>query len=487
MNLADLTATELLAKYRDGSVSPVEVIEDVLTRVEELEPHLNALYALDEAGARAAALESERRWRDGSAGALDGVPVTVKENIATRGTPVPQGTAATELIPAVEDAPAAARLRSAGAVIFSKTTMSEYGMLSSGVSTFHHLTRNPWDLSRTAGGSSAGAAAAAAAGYGPLHFGTDIGGSIRLPAGWCGLVGVKPTHGRIPVGSPYAGRAIGPLTRTAADAALALSVMSGYHPRDHTSLPSTLDGPRAQGILSAQRIRSTPGGPAADSRSAADDYPAAIGVDGLRVALLLDAGVGLPVEPEVTAAVSSAAAVLEKAGAIVEPIGPIITREMLDGLDRFWRTRSAADIAALPEDRRAKVLPQVREWVSTAGDLSGFDVYRAYSQMGAMAAAVVQVFTSYDVILSPVAPITAFPAELAYPTGDPSRPFEHIGFTVPYNMSHHPATTVNVGWSAAGLPIGAQLAVPHHQDLTALALAGYLDSQRTERRDWPVR
>ncbi|MGY4770629.1 amidase family protein, partial [Kribbella sp. CWNU-51] len=157
MSLADLTATELLAQYRNGSVSPVEVIDDVLARVEELEPRICATYALDPDGARASAQESERRWRDGVAGALDGVPVTVKENIATRGTPVPQGTAATELIPATEDAPAAARLRAAGAVIFSKTTMPEYGMLSSGVSTFHHLTRNPWDLSKTAGGSSAGA------------------------------------------------------------------------------------------------------------------------------------------------------------------------------------------------------------------------------------------------------------------------------------------------------------------------------------------
>ncbi|WP_433159753.1 amidase [Kribbella sp. CA-247076] len=451
MSLADLTATELLANYRDGSLSPVEVLEDVLARIEELEPRLCATYALDPSAARVAARDSEGRWRSGSARALDGVPATVKENIATRGTPVPQGTAATKLVPATEDAPAAARLREAGAVIVCKTTMPEYGMLSSGVSTFHPLTRNPWDLSKTAGGSSAGAAAAAAAGYGPVHLGTDIGGSIRLPAGWCGVVGLKPTHGRVAVGNPYPGRAIGPLTRTAADAALALTVISGYDPRDHTSLP-----------------------PASDNFGAE--------VAGLRVALLLDAGVGLPVDPEVSAAVSSAAAVLEKGDAIVEPIEPIITRGMLDGLDSFWRVRSAADIAALPEERRAKVLPQIREWVSTAGELSGFDVFHGYSQMGAMASAVGAVFRSYDVILSPVAPITAFPAELAYPTDDPSRPFEHIAFTVPYNMSQHPATTVNVGWSSSGLPIGAQVAVPHHQDLKALALAAYLD---TERREWP--
>ncbi|MFD7160943.1 amidase [Kribbella sp. NPDC059898] len=452
MSLADLTAVELLAKYRDGSLSPVEVISDVLDRVAAVEPKICALYALDAEGARAAAQESERRWRDGTAGALDGVPVTVKENIATRGTPVPQGTAATALVPAAEDAPAASRLRAAGAVIFSKTTMPEYGMLSSGVSTFHRLTRNPWDLTKTAGGSSAGAAAAGAAGYGPVHIGTDIGGSIRLPAGWCGLVGLKPTHGRIAVGNPYAGRAIGPLTRTAGDAALALSVMQGYDPRDHTSLPVPSD------VFDVQ-------------------------LKGLRIALLLDAGVGLPVDPEVTAAVSSTASALEAAGAIVEPIPPIITRDMLDGLDHFWRIRSATDIAALPEERRAKVLPQIRTWVSTASDLTAADVFHGYSQMAAMASAVTQVFTTYDVILSPVAPITAFPAELAYPTDDPAKPFEHIAFTVPYNMSHHPATTVNAGWSTTGLPIGAQLAVPHHQDLTALALAAHLDNHT---KNWPT-
>ncbi|TDD59317.1 amidase [Kribbella antibiotica] len=460
MSLADLTATELLIRFRERSLSPVEVIEDVLTRVDELEPHLRATYALDPAAARIAARESEARWRDGTAGALDGVPVTIKENIATRGTPVPQGTAATELIPATEDAPAAARLREAGAVIFSKTTMPEYGMLSSGVSTFHHLTRNPWDVSKTAGGSSAGAAAAAAAGYGPIHLGTDIGGSIRLPAGWCGLVGLKPTHGRIAVGNPYPGRAIGPLTRTAADAALALSVMSGYDPRDHTSYPPAPDN-AVRTLESALR-------------------------PGLRVALLLDAGFGLPVDPEVSAAVSAVAALLEKEGAIVEPIAPIITREMLDGLDRFWRIRSATDIAALPEERRAKVLPQIRDWVATAGELTGSDVFHGYTQMGAMAAAVTKVFTSYDVILSPVAPITAFPAELAYPTDDPAKPFEHIAFTVPYNMSAHPATTFNAGWSPIGLPIGAQIAVPHHQDMTALALAERLDSALPAHRPWPT-
>jgi aspartyl-tRNA(Asn)/glutamyl-tRNA(Gln) amidotransferase subunit A len=457
-SLADLTAVDLVSRYKQGSLSPVEVIDAVLARVESLEPKLCATYALDPAAARAAARESEYRWSRGEpVGPLDGVPITIKENIATRGTPVPQGTAATELILATEDAPAAARLRAAGAVIFSKTTMPEYGMLSSGVSTFHHLTRNPWDLSRTAGGSSAGAAAAAAAGYGPIHIGTDIGGSIRLPAGWCGVVGLKPTHGRVAVGTPFPGRAIGPLTRTPADAALALSVMTGPDRRDPTSLP---------------RI--------------ADSYNESSSVEGLRIGLLLDAGVGLPVDPEVRAAVSSAAALLESEGAIVEPIAPIISREMLDGLDRFWRVRSAADINALPEDRRAKVLPEIRRWVSTATDLTAFEVFDGFSQMGAMAAAVDAAFATYDFILSPVAPITAFPAELAYPTDDPLKPFEHIAFTVPYNMSAHPAATVNCGYSTTGLPIGLQIAAPRFADLPALRLAAALTTLLPVPREWPT-
>src|SRR5204862_3467246 len=143
---------------------------------------------------------SQSRWLAGAPmGPLDGVPTMIKENIATRGVPTPLGTAATELVPAERDAPPAARLREAGAVVLGKTTMPDYGMLSSGLSSFHPLTRNPWDFSKNPGGSSAGAAAGVAAGYGPLHIGTDIGGSIRLPAGWCGVFWLNPSLGRVPL------------------------------------------------------------------------------------------------------------------------------------------------------------------------------------------------------------------------------------------------------------------------------------------------
>jgi Asp-tRNA(Asn)/Glu-tRNA(Gln) amidotransferase A subunit family amidase len=165
------------------------------------------------------------------------VPVTLKDNIATAGDPMPLGTPPCRCTPAAADAPPAARLREAGAVMVAKTTMPDYGMLSSGLSSFHPLARNPWDLSKTPGGSSAGRGLRAAAGYGPLHLGTDIGGSLRLPAGWCGIFTLKPSLGRMPIDPPYTGRAAGPMTRTVADAALMMQVLSLPDARDSMSLP----------------------------------------------------------------------------------------------------------------------------------------------------------------------------------------------------------------------------------------------------------
>src|SRR3954449_11418460 len=238
-SLHDLSAIDLIAGFRTRQFSPSEVLEDVLAHIAAWEPHIKALYAFDPDGARQTAKASTARWhKDEPVGPLDGVPTTIKENIATKGVPVPLGAATTRLVPSPVDAPPAARLREAGAVIFSKTTMPDYGMLSSGLSSFHPLTRNPWDLSKNPGGSSAGAGAAAAAGYGPLHLGTDIGGSVRLPAGWCGLVGLKPSFGRVPIDPVYVGRVAGPMTRTVDDCALMMSVIAKPDRRDGMSLPT---------------------------------------------------------------------------------------------------------------------------------------------------------------------------------------------------------------------------------------------------------
>ncbi len=238
MNPADLTACELVEAYGKGDLSPVDALQAVLRRVEALEPQLMALWAEDFEGALAVARESEARWRKRAPlGPIDGVPVTIKENIASKGTPMPLGTAATNLAPYAVDAPPTARIRESGGAIFARTTMPDYGMLSSSKSSFHRLTRNPWDRTKTPGGSSSGAGTAAAAGYGPLHIGTDIGGSVRLPAGWCGIFTLKPSLGRIPIDPPFQGRVAGPMTRTVADSALFMRVLSRPDPRDHMSLP----------------------------------------------------------------------------------------------------------------------------------------------------------------------------------------------------------------------------------------------------------
>lgn len=457
----ELSATELVAAYREGTLSPVEVTDAVLARVERREPALRALYALDAGAARGAARESERRWRAGaSLGPIDGVPLTLKENIATAGTPVPLGTAATVLEPAAEDAPAAARVRESGGVLVAKTTMPDYGMLTSGLSSFHEATRNPWDETRTPGGSSAGAAAAAAAGYGPLHVGTDIGGSVRLPAGWCGVVGLKPSFGRVPVFPPYPGRAVGPLTRTVADAALVMSVLARPDVRDHLSLPP-------------EEIAWREAGDAGDV------------VRGLRVGVQLDAGVGLAVEPEVRAAVEEAARLFESAGAVVEPVEPFLTDAMVDGLDLFWRTRFVVEGAELPESRRARLLPYIAEWIAGGVGVSGEDVYRGYAQQDAMAVAALRALGEHDVVLSPTCPVSAPAFDAPSPSGDPSRPFEHIGFTVPYNMSGQPAVSVNGGYTSEGGPIGLQLAGRRFADLAVLRVAAAFEGLRPRQRPWP--
>ena len=454
-----MSALELLSAYRRRALSPVEAMASVIERVEAYEPHIHATWlhtperALDEARA------SEARWAKGEPiGPLDGVPVTVKDNIATRGDPTPVGTAASDLIPAKADAPPAARLREAGAIIFTKTTMPDYGMLSSGLSSHHALARNPWKLDRNPGGSSAGAGAAAAALYGPLHIGTDIGGSVRLPAGWCGIFGLKPSAGRIPIDPPYVGRVAGPMTRDAADAALMMATLSLPDVRDYASL-----------------------------RYEALDWkikPAAL--KGLRVGLMIEAGCGVPPTPEVSAAVQRAARDFEAVGAHAEPLAPFLTQDMLDGLDHFWRTRALIDLKALTPGKRAAVLPFIRDWAESAEGFSGEQVFRGFSQIPAMRKAAVDATARFDFVLSPTAPMTAYPADWASPSRDPLNPFPHIGFTVAFNMSEQPAASVNCGYDGEGLPIGLQIVGRRFDDVGVLAVARAFEEMRTgEARPWP--
>jgi aspartyl-tRNA(Asn)/glutamyl-tRNA(Gln) amidotransferase subunit A len=457
-HLHELSAAELSAAYRARQLSPLEVTRELLAHVERWEPVLCATYALDPQGALEAARASQARWMQGRPlSPLDGVPCTIKENIATRGVPVPLGTAATVLAPAADDAPPAARLRESGCVFLAKTTMPDWGMLSSGLSSFHRLARNPWNPALNPGGSSAGAGAAAAAGYGPLHLGTDIGGSIRLPAGWCGVFGFKPSNGRVPIKPPYIGRVAGPMTRTVLDAALMMAPLSRPDARDTMSLP-------------AQDI----------AWSALD-----LDLRGLRLGLQMDAGWGLPVDPEVAAAVQAAARLLEGAGAVVEPLQPFSTREMVDGIDRFWRMRSWLDFEALPPARREQVLPYIRRWIASGERLTGAEVFRGFSQIAVLRDAAVAACAPFDFVLSPVSPVASFPAEWASPLNDPERPFEHIAFTLPFNMSEQPAASIDCGHTADGRPIGLQIAGRRHDDLGVLRLARAWEQMRPAPRPWP--
>src|SRR5687768_10684694 len=431
------SAAELAAAFSSGELSPVQVTRTMLERIAAWEPRINAMYRVQREAALGAAAASEARWRAGRPlSALDGVPLTIKENIATRGDPAPVGTRANEDAPLQPaDAPPAARAREAGLVILGKTTMPDFGMLSSGVSSLHGVTRNPWDLQRNPSGSSSGAAAAAVAGYAPLHLGTDIGGSVRLPATHCGLFALKPSLGRVPVVPPYMGRVVGPMTRSVADAALLMGVIARPDTRDFMSLPYQ--------ELNFANV--------ANAKQPLEPK-------GLRIGFLPDMGVGLEVQPEVKAAAEAAATALAAAGCSVESLRSFLTEEMLDGMCRFFEARSYHDLMNLPAGKRAQVLPFVAEWCSwRAAQFSGRDVMQAYTLVMAMRDAAVAASQPYDFLLSPVSPITAYEAELPAPGNDPRHALPHIAFTVPYNMSEQPAASVNWTYTGERLPIGLQV------------------------------
>ncbi|MUZ71722.1 amidase [Agrobacterium vitis] len=457
-DLVDLTIRELIAGFSAKTLSPEDYWNAVEARIDAFEPSVQALYLYDAESARAQARASTDRWqRSASLGPLDGIPVSLKELIATKGQPVPLGTAAVDLVPAAADAPIAARMREDGAVIFAKTTCPDYGMLSSGLSSFHPLSRNPWDLSQNPGGSSAGAAAAGAAGFGPLHIGTDIGGSVRLPAGWTGLFGFKPSHGRIPVDPYYVGRCAGPMTRCVDDAAYSMMTLARPDWRDGTSLP-----PEEINWLDED-----------------------IDISGMKIGVMLDAGCGLAAEPEVREAVLAAARRFEAAGAEVFEVEPVMNRAMLDGLDVFWRAKFWGDIAALSTEKRQMILPYIYEWAEGGANVSGVDAVKGFGQTIEMRKTCGALFTRVDAVLSPVNPVVSYPADWASPTNDPQKPFEHIAFTVPWNMSEQPAASINCGFSNSGMPIGLQIVGPRFADLTVLKLSKLFESWTGRISTWP--
>jgi aspartyl-tRNA(Asn)/glutamyl-tRNA(Gln) amidotransferase subunit A len=247
------------------------------------------------------------------------------------------------------------------------------------------------------------------------------------------------------------------MTRDIADAALMMGVLSQPDARDHMSLPF----------------------------QDFDWLNLELDVRGLRIGLQLEAGCGLPLDPEIRAAVEAAARLFESAGAIVTPLKPWMTPEMLDGVDRFWRTRSAIDLGALPQARRDKILPFIRAWAESGGGQSGEAVFRSYYETLNVRARTVAATAPYDYVLSPVAPVVAYNAEWAAPTNEVATTMHHIGYTLPYNMSEQPAASVNCGYTKSGLPIGLQIAGARFDDLGVLRVARAWERMRPAQQPWP--
>jgi aspartyl-tRNA(Asn)/glutamyl-tRNA(Gln) amidotransferase subunit A len=451
--LTELTAVELLDGYRRREFSPVDATRATLERAEEIQPAVNAFVRLDAEGALARAAESAERWRRGEPdGLLDGVPVTVKDILLQRGAPTLRGSKTiAEQGSWDEDAPSVARLREHGAVFIGKTTTPEFGWKGVTDSPLSGITRNPHDPSRTAGGSSGGSAAAVALGAGPLSLGTDGGGSVRIPASFCGIFGLKPTYGRVPL---YPASAfgtlshVGPMTRDAADAALMLDVIGVPDARDWSGLDRA-------------------------PRSFSEDL--ANGIQGLRIAYSPSLGGQVAVRPAVAAAVRRGVERLAALGAYVEETDPDFS-DPVEAFHTLWFSGAARVTQKLAPQQRELLDPGLREICATGAGFSALDYLAAVDARMELGRRMGLFHERYDLLVTPTLPITAFEAGVEVPKGSGHRRWTGwTPFTYPFNLTQQPAATVPVGNDGDGLPVGLQLVGARHRDDLVLRAAHALD------------
>ena len=445
---ADLSATELLAEYEAGTLSPVEAAQAVLDRIERENPRLNAFCLVDEETTLGMAREAaDRRARGATLGPLDGVPVSIKDVLLTRGWPTLRGSRLVDEHGTWdEDAPSVARLREQGAVFVGKTTTPELGWKGVTDSPRHGVTRNPWDVSRTAGGSSGGSAAAVALGMCVLALGTDGGGSVRIPAAFTGTFALKPTYGRVPhhPASPFGTLAhVGPMTRSVVDAAIALDAISGFDGRDWSALPP----PRPDEAY-VERLQD--------------------GWKGRRVAFSPTLGY-VEVEPEVAARVREAVEVLAGLGAEIEEVDPGFD-DPAEAFRVLWYSGAAKAVAALGDtpERRERLDPGLREICAEGERFSARDYLDATAVRMSLGTLMGRFHETYDLLVTPTVPIPAFAAGRDAPEGVPDW-VSWTPFTYPFNMTQQPAASLPCGRTSEGLPVGLQVVGPRHADARVLA------------------
>ncbi|MEV7340879.1 amidase [Streptomyces sp. NPDC093544] len=447
--LTELTAVQLVDGYRKGEFSPVDATRAALAQAGRIQPAVNAFVRLDTDEALTQAGESTERWRRGEpSGLLDGVPVTVKDIILLRGGPTLRGSKNTDPHGSWdEDAPSVARLREHGAVFLGKTTTPEFGWKGVTDSPLSGVTRNPYDVSLTAGGSSGGSAAAVALGAGPLSLGTDGGGSVRIPAAFCGIFALKPTYGRVPLypASAFGTLAhVGPLTRDAADAALMMDVISGPDARDWSAL----------GPVSGSFVDALDGG-----------------VRGLRVAYSPSLGGQVAVQPAVAAAVRRAVERLAGLGAYVEEADPDFT-DPVDAFHTLWFSGAARVTQHFGPHQRELLDPGLREIRDLGARYNALEYLAAADVRMDLGRRMGLFHESYDILVTPTLPLTAFEAGAEVPARSGHRRWTGwTPFTYPFNLTQQPAATVPVGVDGDGLPVGLQIVAARHRDDLVLRTA----------------
>ena len=460
MNATDLCfmpATTLAAAIRDKRVSPTEAVEAVLDRIGTVNPSINALVTVTEDLARATARDVEARLARGEPlGPLAGVPVTIKDLVMVKGVRTTWGSHIFERFIAPEDAPAVERLRAAGAVIVGMTNSPEFGYRGTTDNPVFGATRNPWSLDHTPGGSTGGGAAAVAAGLGPLTIGTDAGGSIRIPASCCGIVGFKPTLGRVPMAPVYGGLETlshtGPMTRTVRDAAAMMSVIAGPDPRDLMSLPD--DG--------------------TDWIGAPDG-----GLSNVRAGWTPDWGYA-PVDPEVRQITESAVREFEDAGLRIENASPRFS-DPSDGFGALFPATIAARLAGYLPEWRARMDPGLVRYIELGQRPSAVDFVQGANVRRTLNDAFREFFATHDLLLTPTLAAPPLPlGQHVYEKigGTAVGPLGWLAFTFPINMIGYPAITVPAGWTTSDLPVGLQIIGPRFADASVLRAAAAFEARR---------